>query len=172
MTSIKQSPISKQELIETLRETRARTLELVEDLSDEQLMGPRLRIVNPTRWDLPLPSRAKTVAFMKEVLVRVCDTGDKRDREPIDEYDENYFFHLALFHEQMHAEAITYTRQTLCYSPPRLSVALRPPSRDERTVISGDAHVPGGTFVMGDSPGVEFQFDNELQAHEVEVAPF
>ncbi len=214
MTSIKQSPISKQELIETLRETRARTLELIEDLSDEQLMGPRLRIVNPlrweighvswfqefwilrhlgglspilnqgdklydsakvahdTRWDLPLPSRAKTVAFMKEVLDRVCDTGDKRDREPIDEYDENYFFHLALFHEQMHAEAITYTRQTLCYSPPRLSVALRPPSRDERTVISGDAHVPGGTFVMGDSPGVEFQFDNELQAHEVEVAPF
>src|SRR2546428_4526005 len=148
MTSIKQSPISKQELIETLRETRARTLELIEDLSDEQLMGPRLRIVNPmrweighvswfqefwilrhlgglppflehgdklydsakvahdTRWDLPLPSRAKTLAFMKEVLDRVCDTGDKRDREPIDDFDETYFFHLALFHEQMHAEAI------------------------------------------------------------------
>src|SRR3989454_12545137 len=52
MTSIKQSTTSTQELTEALRETRARTLELVEDLNDEQLMGPRLRIVNPLRWEI------------------------------------------------------------------------------------------------------------------------
>jgi len=40
------------ELIEALRETRARTLKLVDDLSDEQLIGPRLQIVNPLRWEI------------------------------------------------------------------------------------------------------------------------
>ena len=37
--------ISNGQLIEAVRETRARTLELVNDLSDEQLIGPRLQIV-------------------------------------------------------------------------------------------------------------------------------
>jgi iron(II)-dependent oxidoreductase len=44
--------IAKAELIEALRETRARTLELVDDLTDEQLVGPRLEIVNPLRWEI------------------------------------------------------------------------------------------------------------------------
>jgi iron(II)-dependent oxidoreductase len=38
--------------IEALREARARTLDLVRDLSDEQLIGPRLPIVNPLRWEI------------------------------------------------------------------------------------------------------------------------
>lgn len=33
-------------------ETRAHTLELVADLSEAELMGPRLRIVNPLRWEV------------------------------------------------------------------------------------------------------------------------
>src|SRR5438105_4491450 len=40
------------ELIAALEEARQRTLELVDDLSDEQLIGPRLRIVNPLRWEI------------------------------------------------------------------------------------------------------------------------
>ena len=44
--------IANAQLIETLRETRARTLELVNDLSDEQLIGPRLQIVNPLLWEI------------------------------------------------------------------------------------------------------------------------
>ncbi|HZE70064.1 MAG TPA: DinB family protein [Pyrinomonadaceae bacterium] len=39
------------QLSEALAETRARTLELVNDLSEEQLIGPRLQIVNPLRWE-------------------------------------------------------------------------------------------------------------------------
>src|SRR5688572_21179920 len=39
-------------LIEALKETRAHTLRLVDDLSDEQLVGPRLQILNPLRWEL------------------------------------------------------------------------------------------------------------------------
>jgi iron(II)-dependent oxidoreductase len=39
-------------LLGALLEARQRTLELVADLSDEQLIGPRLAIVNPLLWEL------------------------------------------------------------------------------------------------------------------------
>jgi ergothioneine biosynthesis protein EgtB len=213
-TSIKPSQISTRELIEALREARQRTLELIDDLTDEQLMGPRLGIVNPlrweighvawfqefwilrylgglqprlsqgdslydsalvahdTRWDLPLPSRVDTLAYMRQVLDRVCDLSDRRHREPVDGYDETYFLHLVLFHEQMHAEAITYTRQTLCYPPPRLSISSDIGSRAQAAPTSGDAYIPGGAFALGASRGAAFQFDNEQPSHNVQVAPF
>jgi iron(II)-dependent oxidoreductase len=212
-----------EKLIEALRETRECTLGLVADLSDEQLMGPRLGTVNPlrweighvgwfaeywclrhlhgeqplfsqgdslydsarvahdTRWDLPLLSRAETLAYLGRVLDRVIVLNRQTSEKQIDGYGQSYFLHLALFHEQMHAEAITYTRQTLGYPPPSLSVEtnLRPTRgsgpeglerRDSKRL--GDTHIPGGTFFLGDSPGASFQFDNEQAAHEVEVAPF
>jgi len=40
------------ELIATMEEFRARTLDLVGDLSDEQMIGPRLAIVNPPLWEI------------------------------------------------------------------------------------------------------------------------
>jgi iron(II)-dependent oxidoreductase len=39
-------------LVQLVRSARERTLELVSDLSDEQLMVPKLAIVNPFRWEL------------------------------------------------------------------------------------------------------------------------
>ena len=39
-------------LIATLQDARARTLELVNDLDQEQLMGPKLPGVNPLRWEI------------------------------------------------------------------------------------------------------------------------
>jgi iron(II)-dependent oxidoreductase len=212
-TSLKPSPISTPELIEALQEARKRTLELIEDLSDEHLMGPRLGIVNPLRWEighvawfqefwilrhlgdlppiltggdslydsarvahdarwnLPLPSRAQTLAYMMQALDRVCDPSDRRKRDPIDGYDEKYFLHLVLFHEQMHAEAITYTRQTLCYPPPRLGIAAES-IRNVAAAVSGDAYIPGAKFLLGAVPVEPFVFDNEQQPHEVEVKPF
>jgi len=35
-----------------VRDARRRTLEVVADLSDEQLLGPQLRIVNPLLWEI------------------------------------------------------------------------------------------------------------------------
>jgi hypothetical protein len=35
-----------------VRDARARTLDLVADLSDEQLMGSRLAIVKPPLWEM------------------------------------------------------------------------------------------------------------------------
>jgi gamma-glutamyl hercynylcysteine S-oxide synthase len=46
------SSISPRNLIATMREFRTRTLDLVMDLDDEQMIGPRLAIVNPPLWEL------------------------------------------------------------------------------------------------------------------------
>ncbi|MBT7943950.1 MAG: ergothioneine biosynthesis protein EgtB, partial [Alphaproteobacteria bacterium] len=46
------APVSTAHLIENMQDARNRTLELVGDLDDEQLMGPKLPIVNPMRWEI------------------------------------------------------------------------------------------------------------------------
>ena len=45
-------PIARDALLELVPEARQRTFDLVADLTDEQLMGPRLAIVNPLRWEI------------------------------------------------------------------------------------------------------------------------
>ena len=42
--------------------------------------------------------------------------------------EQRYFFQLALLHEDMHGEALTYTRQTLAYPAPSLALATCLPS--------------------------------------------
>ena len=198
-------------LLESLREARRRTLALVADLDDQQMIGPRLAIVNPlrweighvawfqeywllrhllgrsptlaagdslfdsakvahdTRWDLPLPSKAEVIVYTQRILDRVCDEYYRHTPPK----DAAYFLSLALFHEDMHAEAVTYTRQTLGYAAPRLTqtTAGRNPS-PEPQIKPGDAFIPGGTFLLGNAHDQTFAFDNELCAHEVHVEPF
>ena len=191
-------------------DARRRTLELVADLDDPQLLGPRLSIVNPlrweighvawfqehwvlrhalgepamradgdalwnsaevphdTRWDLPLPSRADTVGFLEAVRDRVLDRLATGPLSP----ELRYFVQLSVFHEDMHDEAILYTRQTHGWPAPALSDGATtvdgPPDSDD-----GDAAIPGGVFWLGAPPDERaFVFDNEKWAHPVEVAPF
>jgi len=76
---------------------------------------------------------------------------------------------LTVFHEDMHDEAFTYTRQTLGYRPPGLPAAEAPSGGP----LPGDVDVPGAVLDIGARPGAEpFVFDNEKWAHAVEVAPF
>src|SRR5712691_11434683 len=46
------SNISAVELVRALEDARSRTLELIADLDDEQMIGPRLAIVNPPLWEI------------------------------------------------------------------------------------------------------------------------
>lgn len=196
------------EIADAIRDARSRTLALVADLTDEQLMGPKLRIVNPlrweighvawfqekwvlrrdntgsiradadalydsiaiphdTRWDLPLPSRAETLAYMQRVLDRMLERLNTTP--PNDE--EAYFYYLALFHEDMHDEAFTYTRQTLGYPRPSFA-ALSGEARTGGGPLPGDVEIRGGTFLLGGTPDLPFVFDNEKWAHPVEMYPF
>ncbi len=199
-----------------LRDARSRTLALIADLDDDQLLGPRLAIVNPllweighlawfqsnwvlrhlrglplsrpdadrlydsfkvahdTRWDLPLPSRSETLRYMETELERAIEQLNARPLDP----DSTYFHRLVLFHEDMHDEAFTYTRQTLAYPAPHWrgsttvsSVDAAPPaSRHEPLATAID--IPGGEFVVGAQPGEAFVFDNEKWGHRIELRPF
>jgi len=195
---------------EWVLDARQRTLELVADLSDEQMMGPRISTVNPvlweighhawfqsnwvlreacgqppvrededalydsmaiahdTRWDLLLPPREKTIAYICEVRDRVLDELASPN------CSEEVLYHAiySTLHEDMHAEALTYTRQTHGYTPPSLSGIAPNAGTAASGTIEGDATVPGGTFMLGSTRDEPFLFDNEKWAHPVEIAPF
>jgi iron(II)-dependent oxidoreductase len=122
------------------------------------------KVAHATRWELPLPSIEATRAYLADVLALVAR---RLAQEPGDD-SLRYFAQLAAFHEDMHAEAFHYTRQTLGYPDP-LPQADPPPAG---TGEPGDAELPGGRFLLGARPGDGFAFDNEKWAHEVAVAPF
>ncbi len=144
-------------------------------LSNGDELYDSARVHHDTRWDLPLPSRADTLEYMRRVIERVIESNLAPSNKRIEGYGQNYFLQLSLFHEQMHAEAIAYTRQTLGYCAPCFaSASAENHSRNTHGElrIDGDAHVPGGKFLLGSTGASGFVFDNEQCAHEAEVAPF
>ncbi len=141
--------------------------------SDESLSGSVLdgadalydsaRVAHDTRWDLPLPNLSATLEFQDRVLERVLA---RLEREPDNEWFL-YFVQLALFHEDMHAEAFHYTRQTLGYADP-----LARAKDAGKGALDGDVELPGGEFLLGAARNSGFHFDNEKWAHRVELEPF
>src|SRR5262245_18273450 len=90
-----------------------------ESLSESALEGcdelcDSAKVAHDTRWDLPLPNLPETLDFQDRVLERVLD---RLEREPDNDWLA-YFVQLAIFHEDMHAEAFHCTRQTLGYPDP------------------------------------------------------
>jgi iron(II)-dependent oxidoreductase len=190
-------------------DARARTLDFVRDLSDEQMRVPLLRIINPflweighvayfqeywvlrhvlgrqpirsdadslydsakiahdIRWDLPLPSRDETLDYLKATRDRVIEFIDRSSPSP----DQEYFVLLSLFHEDMHNEAFTITRQTLGYPAPAFAGNLTE-TQGGTLPLTGSVSVPGGTYVIGSRANNGFIFDNEKWAHRVDVAPY
>jgi iron(II)-dependent oxidoreductase len=120
-------------------------------------------VPHATRWSLPLPEFGATLGYCAEVLERTLERLGRRC-----DGDDTYFACLALRHEDMHAEAFHYTRQTLGYEAPVLSCAEHP--RGEW--VSGDAEIPGGTFPLGAAQDEPFAFDNEKSSHAVTVDAF
>jgi iron(II)-dependent oxidoreductase len=209
MTHADSPPPTPDALAGWVQDAHRRTRALVADLTDEQLLGPRLSVVNPllweighvawfqekwvlrhangrppqradadalydsaavahdTRWDLPLPSREETLRYLAavedQVLARLAE-GPRAD--------EVYFTLLSVFHEDMHAEAFTYTRQTLAYPAPRWPGESEGVPAESETPWGGDVPVAGGTFRLGAEPDGSFVFDNEKWAHALELRPF
>lgn len=85
-----------------------------------------------TRWNLPLFSREQVTVYMQDVLDRVCDIYSAASELNA---DARYFLRLATFHEDMHGEAFTMTRQTLDYPRPPTHGTASTPSDDAQSEL-------------------------------------
>ena len=119
------------------------------------------------RWELPLPSLNGTLEYMRSVQEALL----ARLAGPIASEEESFLYQLVVFHEDMHAEAFTYTRQTLGYPEPKFAGSALPADA-EAGPWPGDVDIPGGSFLLGAPPSAPFAFDNEKWAHPVTVPAF
>ncbi len=205
-------------LITDLNDTRKRTLELVDGLNQQQIIGPKLDIVNPllweighaayfhelwtlrhldnadsffknadelydsiniaheTRWDLPLLSLEDTKSYMQKVLDAEINRLKTRLKNNDITAQDIYLTRYAVFHEDMHTEAYTYTRRTLNYPMPKFSNSLLDDADYNAGWLDGDAEIKGGDFMLGadknNSENANFCFDNEKWQHPVKIKPF
>lgn len=120
-------------------------------------------VPHDSRWTLPLPVFEATLRYREDVLERVLQRFSGAVSG-----DDLYFAGLAVRHEDMHAEAFHYTRQTLGYPAPALPARVHPAG----SRIGGDAEIPGGLFPLGSIDDGRWAFDNEKWMHPVFVKPF
>ena len=124
-------------------------------------------VAHGVRWDLPLPGLEPTLDYLGRVLNDVLERLDREGAAG----ELGYFLQLAAFHEEMHCEAFTCTRQTLGYRGPGQAASTRPHA--PAGAWPGDAEIAGGEFRLGADPGQGgFVFDNEKWMHRVDVLPF
>lgn len=197
-------------LINDIKNARKRTLELVDGLDQQQIIGPQLDIVNPLlweighvayfyefwilrhrdgansflgnadqlydsiniahedRWALPLLSLHETKTYMQQVQNAVIRRLQNGNTEQLDIYLTRY----AVFHEDMHTEAFTYSRRTLDYPVPLFTDSIVDDERYHAGSLEGDASIAGGNYLLGAEQNTGFCFDNEKWSHPVAIKPF
>jgi ergothioneine biosynthesis protein EgtB len=121
------------------------------------------RVAHRTRWDLRLPPFEATEEYLARTQQRTLELLDDLPDAASD--DALYFFRLVTLHEQMHAEAAVYMAQDL-----GLAIAESGSPSDVRAQDAGELLLPAQRFTLG-RRATGFAFDNELQAHAVEVGP-
>ncbi|HET9030400.1 MAG TPA: selenoneine synthase SenA [Candidatus Aquilonibacter sp.] len=131
--------------------------------ADADALYDSARIAHDDRWALPLPDRSATLAYLDEQLLRTL-AGLSKDPTAA----SRYLHRLALHHEDMHGEAMLYTRHGLSYAPPVFAAREKP--RGERT--GAYVQIPGGRYRIGSRPNDAFVFDNEKWEHEIELGTF
>ena len=125
-------------------------------------------VAHELRWELELPGRAGILAYAGRIADEVVSRLE--GHQPSEQ--ERYLYRLAVQHEDMHAEAFTYMRQFLELPAPPVVRTGRERKCVPTGTLAGDARIPGGTFMLGARKGVDFAYDNEKWAHEVELEPF
>lgn len=116
-------------------------------------------VPHDVRWSLPLPDAAATRAYLRDALDATLAALDGA----ADDDAALYFHRLALFHEDMHAEAFVYMGQQLGIDALAVPLPEVPPRRP--------IEVAAAAAALGRS-GPGFAFDNELPAHRVALAAF
>jgi iron(II)-dependent oxidoreductase len=127
-------------------------------------------VPHATRWDLPLPAWPALHGYLDATLADTLEIlAASRD-------GERYYFELALYHEDMHAEALLMTLQSLALpAPPAFAEPRSLVAATASSDASGDVAIPGGELALGTAHGTDerrFVFDNEKWAYVVHVAPF
>ena len=121
------------------------------------------QVPHDSRWQLPLPDAASTRGDLADSLQ---ETLTLLEQAP--ETDAGlYFFRLALFHEDMHAEAAVYMAQTLGFDP-QDATTHAPGSGAGRPWPPQDLYIDATSISLGHKDD-GFAFDNDLAAHAVEV---
>ncbi len=197
-------------LIADVKDARQRTLELVDGLDQQQIIGPQIDTVNPLlweighvayfyelwtlrhlggansflsnadelydsiniahedRWNLPLLPLHETKAYMQQVL----DAVIKRLQNGKATAQDVYLTRYAVFHEDMHTEAFTYTRRTLDYPAPLFANSIVDDEQYNAGPLDGDVTITGGDYMLGANNDGSFCFDNEKWQHPIKLKPF
>jgi iron(II)-dependent oxidoreductase len=153
-----------------------------------ELLYDSFEVEHPLRWKLALPDLQGTQDYLANVLEHVLGhlqlQQHNQQGNGASPADVSYFHKLVVFHEDMHAEAITYDRDALGYPAPARhtapgadatldSAASGTSGETGAGPLPGDVEVPGSdAFRLGAPPGADFVFDNEKWTHPVRVAPF
>ena len=127
-----------------------------------------INIAHDERWQLPLLSLQDTRAYMQQVLEAEI-TRLKHDH--VTEQDL-YLTRYAVFHEDMHTEAFTYSRRTLNYPEPVFAESVLEDDAYNAGPLEGDVEIDGGHFLLGADKNTDFCFDNEKWQHPVMLEPF
>ena len=121
-------------------------------------------VAHDTRWALDLPNANNIRAYLLDTLESTLELLEKTD----DSDDALYFYRLALFHEDMHAEAFVYMAQTLGLkfeAPMQQTFTPAPMNLREPMLI------PACNWQLGSSDE-GFSFDNERPRNSVPVPEF
>ena len=119
------------------------------------------RLAHDARWSAPLASRER-VRDMLAAQLDACLAA----LPPGDDDAALYFHRLALFHEDMHGEALAWYRSTLGLAPPPGIRAMRKVGRRRVAIAAGVRRLGGPPEPRG------FAFDNELQGDRVRLAAY
>ncbi len=202
-----------------LRDARARTWRLVDDLTDAQWMPPLQPGVNPIAWELahqawfaefwilrgphalaadglvaaqrpariagpdahldsarlahaarwttPMPDRAALKRMMDDQLAACLHALPRHDfASPLQADQALYFYRLALFHEDMHGEALCWLRSALGYAQPAgYNLPVRP--------VAAPIFIAAGEVFLGSAAHDHgFAFDNERPGRHVNLNDF
>ncbi len=123
-------------------------------------------IPHDERWNRP----ALTWAVALDYLSRTFDST-LRALDRLGDGDR-YFFELALYHEDMHGEALLMSLQTLGLPAPPSLAGSALPAPGPQTVSGDEVCFDGGTIALGSRGGPDFAFDNEMPPCTVTVEPF
>jgi len=120
-------------------------------------------IAHDQRWALDLPSVAETRADLTDSLTDILACLELAN----DDDQGLYFFRLALFHEDMHAEAAAYMAQSLGFDPgydfDEVEKAVR--------IVAAELAISASEVQLGHA-GPGFCFDNELGLARIRTPQF